>query len=83
MHKTKNTKKQKKQKLQRYLARTFRMAHFIWIVKAFSPRDGGWVRMFGAFRSEEAAWTAVTLFWDMMVRAGDYQTIKVVKTIAF
>ena len=35
-------------------------------------RDGGWVGCFGSFGSEGDAWTAVTMFWDMMVNAEDY-----------
>ena len=52
------------------------MPHYIWIVKAYSIRDGGWFRVniLGTFRSEEAAWTAAEQIL--------YYT-EVFKTIAF
>ena len=59
------------------------MAHFVWVIRAYSPRDGGWVLFLGHFPREEDAWNAVTLFWDLMVEASDYVTVDVVKTIAF
>ena len=59
------------------------MAKFVWVVRALSPRDGGWVRWFGHFRSETDAWLLIEMFWEMMVRAADYTTLKVVKTISF
>ena len=60
------------------------MARYIWVVRALSPRDGGWVRCIGKwFKSEEDAWEMVLQFWPLMVNAGNYVTIEVVKTIAF
>ena len=60
------------------------MARYIWVVRALSPRDGGWVRCLAKmFLSEEEAWTMVLAFWEPMVNARDYVTIEVVKTIAF
>jgi hypothetical protein len=64
------------------------MPRFVWVIRAFSPRDGGWVRMLGLrpqghYNSEEMAWKCVCAFWDLMVMSGDYLTIDVVKTIAF
>ena len=59
------------------------MARFAWVIKALSPRDGGWVHVFGDFKNEEMAWTAIQMFCDLMVAAGDYVTINVVKTIRF
>ena len=59
------------------------MAHYTWVVKALSPRDGGWVRTIGSFRGEHDAWEAIEYFWLHMVLAGDYLTVTVVKTIAF
>ena len=59
------------------------MARFVWIVLVYSPRDGGWVRLADHFRSGEMAWQFVVLMWDMMIAAGDYETVDVKKTIAF
>ena len=59
------------------------MAHFVWVVRVLSPRDGGWVRMFRYFPSEELAWSCVQAFWRLLVLSGDYITVDVVKTIAF
>ena len=59
------------------------MARFVWVVRALSPRDGGWVRCLAKmFLSEEDAWKMVLIVWEFMVNAGDYVTIEVVKTIA-
>ena len=54
------------------------MAHYIWIVKAYSPRDGGWVRMhflYDFFLNEEDGWKAVEMLWPLMERAGDYTSV--------
>ena len=61
------------------------MPHYMFIIKALSPRDGGWVRFLpdSNFKSEEIAWEAIQIFWHMMVVAGDYVTVDVVRTIAF
>ena len=59
------------------------MAMYVWYVQAFSPRDGGWVRWFGHFRSEEMAWLMVTMLWEMIVDAGDYETIEVRRTLTW
>ena len=59
------------------------MARCIWVCKAYSPRDGGWVRSFGSFPTETDAWNLIVAMWDMIVRHGDYETIKVVRTVAF
>ena len=60
-------------------------SHYVWVVRAFSQRDdeNGWVRVFNQFRDEELAWTAVALFWDLMVEHGDYFTVDVIRTISF
>ena len=58
-------------------------ARYVWIVIALSPRDGGWVRMFGKFRTENDAWRAVHWFLPLMELAGDYVSVDVVKTISF
>ncbi len=59
------------------------MARYVWIVRAFSPRDGGWVRVFGSFRSEQLAWNAIEFFWEMIVESGDYESLEVKRTISF
>ena len=56
---------------------------YAWVVKAYSLREGGWVRIFNNFKTEELAWEAVQLFWEMLVLQGDYKTITVIKTINF
>ena len=58
------------------------MARLVWIVLAYSPQDGGWVRMGGHFRSRETGWQFVELMWELMIHAGDYETVDVKKTIA-
>jgi len=63
------------------------MARFVWVIKALSPRDGGWVRWacggMGHFETEEDAWRFVIAMWGVAVAAGDYETMDVVRTIAF
>ena len=59
------------------------MARYVWVVKAYSPRDGGWVRWFKGFDNEREAWEAVEMFWSLAVLSGDYETVDIVKTIAF
>ena len=61
------------------------MAHFVWIVRALSPVEGGWIRNFGHFHSEEDAWKMVLFFWPLIVSSQEDRviTIEVVKTIAF
>ena len=59
------------------------MAHYVWVVLVLSPRDGGWVRHGGHFRTEEAGWQYMEVFWNMLVMAGDYVTLDVKKTISF
>jgi len=58
-------------------------SHYVWVVRAFSDDENGWVRVFRQFRDEELAWTAVALFWDLMVEHGDYFTVDVIRTISF
>jgi hypothetical protein len=56
-------------------------SHYVWKVRAFC--DGEWVGLFNTFPDSESAWTAVEVMWDMMVQAGDYDTVEVIRTIAF
>ena len=55
------------------------MARYVWIIKAFSPRDGGWVRLFDHYPSEQQSWCLVEAFWDLTVAHGDFVTIDVVR----
>ena len=57
-------------------------SHYVWVVRAFSDDENGWVRVFNQFRDEELAWTAVACFWDMMVEE-DFLTVEVIRTICF
>ena len=69
------------------------MPRYAFIVKALSPRDGGWVRLgsYGAggeggsfyFRTEEQGWHLLCMLWDLMVDSGDYLTVDVERTIVF
>ena len=59
------------------------MPHYAFIVKALSPRDGGWVRWHGYWHKEEDAWNFVRLLSPLIVLSGDYVTIDVQRTIVF
>ena len=59
------------------------MARYVYRLKAFSPRDGGWVLWFRQFRTREAAWVWAIKMWDLAVLSGDYITLDVVRTVAF
>ena len=65
------------------------MPAYVWIIRALSPRDGGWVRVLWPLPDarhsprEDMCWTMICFFWDMMVMAGDYVTVDVKRTIAF
>ena len=58
------------------------MVCYAYIVCAFSPRDGGWVRH-DTLSSETLGWQYIELFWEMLASTGDYVTLDVKKTIAF
>ena len=59
------------------------MARYAFIVKGLSPRDGGWVRLGGYFRTEELGWEFYCSFHPLLVLSGDYVTITVKRTIVF
>ena len=69
------------------------MPRYAFIVKALSPRDGGWVRLgsYGAggeggsfyFHTEEEGWQFICMLWLLMVHSGDYSTVNVERTIVF
>ena len=64
-------------------SRYCKMAQVVFVVRALSPRDGGWKRVFRQFRTGEEAWLAVTQFWPLMVLSGDYVTVEVLRTVSF
>ena len=47
------------------------MPCYDFIVKAFGPRDGGWVGLGGYFPCEEDGWQFHFLFFPMLVTSGD------------
>ena len=59
------------------------MPRYAFIVKALSPRDGGWVRVGGYFKTEEDGSQFYCLFFPLMVLSGDYITVVVERTIVF
>ena len=69
------------------------MPRYAFIVKALSPRDGGWIRLgtYGAggaggpwyFETEEEGWQWIEFLWPLMVLSGDYVTVTVERTIRF
>ena len=61
------------------------MARYVYVVKAFSARDGGWVR-YGHLNhcpSEAAAWDMVAFLEPLAELSGDYSGFRVIKTVAF
>ena len=61
----------------------FAMASYRWIVLAWSPRDGGWVRNFGYFKTEQDAWDCITQFLVLIQLHGDIEGFQVKRTIRF
>jgi hypothetical protein len=59
------------------------MPRYAFIVKALSPRDGGWVRVGGYFQTEEDGWQFYCQFFFLMVLSDDYITVDVQRTIVF
>ena len=59
------------------------MPRYRYIVKALSPRDGGWVRLRGYYQTEEEGWQFYCLFFPFMVLSADYITVTVERTIVF
>ena len=57
-------------------------ARFCYIVKAYSPRDGGWIRVSGTFRTEALAKQGLAFFRPaMMAPADDWVRTQIVKTV--
>ena len=59
------------------------MPRYAFIVKGQSPRDGGWVRLGGYFRTEELGWEFYEWFYPWLVLNGDFDAIIVKRTIVF
>jgi hypothetical protein len=59
------------------------MARYVFVVRALSPRDGGWVRIGGHCPSERLALEFIELFWGLLVDHGDFVAVEIVRTIAF
>jgi len=59
------------------------MPRYAFIVKALSPRDGGWVRLGGYYQTEEDGWQFYCLFFPLMVSSCDYTAVTVERTIVF
>ena len=59
------------------------MASYRWIIRAWSPRDGGWVRTFGYFKTEQDAWDCISHFLLLIQLHGDIEEFHVKRTIRF
>ena len=59
------------------------MPRYTWIVRAWSSRDGGWIRLFGYFTTEQLARDCIDLFLPMLGLHGDMEALEVVRTIRF
>ena len=60
------------------------MPRSAFIVKALSPRDGGWVRLGGYNQTEEDGWQFYCLFFPLILPPhGHYITVTVERTIVF
>ena len=59
------------------------MPRYTWIVRAWSWRDGGWIRLFGYFTTEQLARDCIDLFLPMLGLHGDMEALEVVRTIRF
>ena len=60
------------------------MARYVWIISLFSPREGKWVRMnLGPHHASSVeAWIVVESLWDFLVAADEFDSIRVIRTIA-
>ena len=63
--------------------RTMLRARFWYIVKGHSPRDGGWVRLVGYFKTRSDAMNYISVIWPLVLLAGDYTTMRVQRIIVF
>ena len=56
------------------------MPCYCYIIKAWSPRDGGWMRLFGYFKTEQDAWDVIYFLTPFIL---DFEGFNVVRTIKF
>ena len=56
------------------------MPCYCYIIKAWSPRDGGWMRLFGYFKTEQDAWDVIYFLTPFIL---DFEGFNVVQTIKF
>ena len=54
------------------------MPCYNYIIKAWSPRDGGWVRLLGYFKTEQDAWDLI----DALIPS-EIEGFNVLRTITF
>ena len=66
------------------------MPCYSYIIKAWSPRDGGWVQFgigcrlgHGCFKTEQDAWNFIDALIPLLVLHRDIEGFNVVRTIAF
>ena len=59
------------------------MPCYRYIIKAWSPRDGGWVRLCGYFKTEQDAWDLIDVLIPLLQLHGDIEGFNVVRTIRF
>ena len=60
-----------------------RMPCYVFVVWAFKPSNGGWVRLFGHFRTEQDARRTVAYFWRLLFASEYFIDYQVVRTIFF
>ena len=59
------------------------MPRYVYVVKAFSARDGGWVRWGHHCPSEAVALGMIAFFEGLAELSGDYSGFRVIKLVAF
>ena len=69
--------------ISKSLARARLKSSFCYVVKAWSSRDGGWVRQFGHFKKEQDAWDFIDMTIPLLELHKDIEGFNVVRTIRF
>ena len=59
------------------------MPSYCYVVKGWSPRDGGWVRLFGYFRKEQDARDFIGFMFPLLEEHKDIEGVNVIRTIRF
>ena len=59
------------------------MPSYCYVVKGWSPRDGGWVRLLGYFRKEQDAWDFIDFMFPLLEERKDIEGVNVIRTIRF